>query len=76
MTSQSWHVSERIERPADEVYAYASNPANLPRWAPGLGNSVEEADGQWFVDTPAERVRFAFRRAVILVTRRARQGNQ
>jgi hypothetical protein len=31
MTSQSWHVSERIERPADEVYVYASNPANLPR---------------------------------------------
>jgi hypothetical protein len=60
MTSQSWHVSERIECPADEVYAYASNPANLPRWAPGLGNSVEEADGQWFVDTPAERVRLAF----------------
>lgn len=60
MTSESWHISERIDRPADEVYAYASNPANLPRWAPGLGNSVEEVDGQWFVDTPAERVRFAF----------------
>jgi len=42
------------------VYAYASNPANLPRWAPGLGHSVEEVDGQWFVDTPAERVRIAF----------------
>ena len=41
MTSESWHISERIDRPADEVYAYASNPANLPRWAPGLGNSVE-----------------------------------
>jgi hypothetical protein len=60
MTSESWHISERIDRPADEVYAYASNPPNLPRWAPGLGNSVEEVDGQWFVDTPAERVRFAF----------------
>ena len=60
MTSESWHISERIDRPADEVYAYASNPANLPRWAPGLGNSVEEVDGQWFVETPAERVRFAF----------------
>ena len=60
MTSESWHISERIDRSADEVYAYASSPANLPRWAPGLGNSVEEVDGQWFVDTPAERVRFAF----------------
>src|SRR5207247_169690 len=38
MTSESWHISERIDRSADEVYAYASNPANLPRWAPGLGS--------------------------------------
>lgn len=60
MASESWHISERIDRPADQVYAYVSNPANLPRWAPGLGNSVEEVDGQWFVDTPAERVRLAF----------------
>ena len=57
MTSESWHIGEPIDRPADEVYACASNPANLPRWAPGLGNSVGEVDGQWFVDTPAERVR-------------------
>jgi hypothetical protein len=60
MTSESWHISERIGRPADEVYAYASDPANVPRWAPGLGNSVAEVDGQWFVDTPTERVRLAF----------------
>ncbi|MGD0554478.1 MAG: hypothetical protein ABSA93_05800 [Streptosporangiaceae bacterium] len=60
MASESWHISERIDRPASEVYAYASDPANLPRWAPGLGSSIEQIDGQWFVDTPAERVRFAF----------------
>ncbi|MGH3168994.1 MAG: SRPBCC family protein [Trebonia sp.] len=60
MTSESWHISERIDRPVAEVYAYVSNPANLPRWAPGLGNSVAEADGQWFVDTPAERARLDF----------------
>jgi hypothetical protein len=60
MTSESWHISERIDRPADEVYAYASKPANLARWAPGLGSSVEEVDGKWFVETPTERVGFAF----------------
>lgn len=59
VTSQSRHISEHIDRPAGEVYGYASDPANLPRWAPGLGSSVAEIDGQWFVDTPAERVRFA-----------------
>jgi hypothetical protein len=60
MTSESWHISERIDRPADEVYAYAANPANMAHWAPGLGSSVEQIDGQWLVDTPAERVRLAF----------------
>lgn len=60
MTLESRHLSERIGRPADEVYAYASDPANLPRWAPGLGNAVEQVDGQWFVETPSGRVRVAF----------------
>ena len=60
MTSESRHVTERVNRPAGVVYAYASDPANLPRWAPGLGSSVTEVDGQWFVDTTEGRVHFAF----------------
>jgi uncharacterized protein YndB with AHSA1/START domain len=60
MTLESRHLSKHIDLPPDKVYGYASDPANLPRWAPGLGNAVEQVDGQWFVDTPAERVRLAF----------------
>jgi hypothetical protein len=60
VTAESRYVSERIDRPAAEVYAYASNPANIPRWAPGLAKSAEEVDGQWFVDLPTERARVAF----------------
>ncbi|MEN3537393.1 SRPBCC family protein [Microbispora sp. ZYX-F-249] len=60
MASESRHISERIDRPADEVYEYASDPANLPTWAPGLGEAVENVDGQWFVQTPSGRVGFAF----------------
>jgi hypothetical protein len=60
MTSQSWHVSERIDRPAAEVYRYAADPVSLARWAPGLGHSVERVDGQWFVETPGGRARLAF----------------
>jgi hypothetical protein len=56
VASESRHVSERIGRPAQEVYAYASDPANLPHWAPGLGSAVEQVDGQWLVDTPDGRV--------------------
>lgn len=60
MTSGSRHISEWIARPADEVYDYAADPANLPQWAPGLGSSVEKTAGQWFVETSQGRVGFAF----------------
>jgi hypothetical protein len=60
MTSPSKHLSERIDRPADAVYDYASDPANLPEWAPGLGSSVEQVDGRWFVETSMGRVGVAF----------------
>jgi polyketide cyclase/dehydrase/lipid transport protein len=60
MKAESRHVSERIDRPAAEVYEYAVDPANIPEWAPGLGNGVELVDGQWFVDTSMGRVGVAF----------------
>lgn len=60
MTRQSRHLSVYIDRPVPEVYAFASDPANLPRWAPGLGTSVVEVDGAWFVETAEGRVRVTF----------------
>jgi hypothetical protein len=60
MPSDSKQISESIDRRAADVYEYASDPANLPQWAPGLGNSVDNVDGQWFVDTQSGRVGFAF----------------
>jgi hypothetical protein len=60
VTSESRHISEWIDRPADEVYEYALDPANVPQWAPGLGSSVEKVDDQWFVETSEGRVGFAF----------------
>jgi hypothetical protein len=60
MTLHSKHLSESIDRPADEVYDYASDPVNLPEWAPGLGSSVEKVGEQWFVETSMGRVGFAF----------------
>jgi hypothetical protein len=60
MPSESRHISERIDRPAREVYEYASDPVNLPQWAPGLGSAVENIDGCWFVDSPMGRVGVAF----------------
>jgi len=60
MASESRHISEHIDCNTDEVYDYASDPAHLPEWAPGLGSSVERVDGQWFVDTSDGRAAFAF----------------
>ncbi|MCO8271129.1 SRPBCC family protein [Actinoplanes sp. TRM 88003] len=62
MTTDTAHIAERIDRPANDVYAYVSNPANLTAWAPGLGESVEQEDGDWYVHSAAlgGRVRVEF----------------
>ena len=60
MRRESRHLSVYIDRPVGEVYAFASDPANLPRWAPGLGSSVVKADDNWFVETPEGRARVTF----------------
>ena len=60
MGNDTRHLSVRIDRPAREVYAFASDPANLPSWAPGLGSAVVQEDGAWFVVTPEGRARVTF----------------
>jgi hypothetical protein len=58
--TESLHLSVHIDRPLHEVYAFASDPANLPRWAPGLGGPLVQEDGAWFVQTPAGRAGIEF----------------
>jgi hypothetical protein len=55
------HISVSINRPANEVYEFASNPENLPKWATGLGGSIKKVEGEWTADTPMGKatVRFA-----------------
>jgi len=40
-----------IQAPAERIYAFVSDPRNLPRWAAGLARSVSEEDGLWRVET-------------------------
>ncbi|MFC0033665.1 SRPBCC family protein [Micromonospora chaiyaphumensis] len=60
MSTRSRHLSVHIDRPVAEVYAFASDPANLPRWAPGLGGSVVREGGRWIVETPEGRAQLTF----------------
>lgn len=58
---RSRHVSEVIHRSPEDVYAYASNPANLPAWAAGLALGVATRDGPTLtVDSPMGRVSVRF----------------
>lgn len=58
---ESRHLSVRIDRTATDVYAFASNPANLPSWAHGLGDTIEQRGGQWVAESsPLGRVVVSF----------------
>ena len=60
MTFKSRHISVSINRPADQVYEFASNPENLPKWAAGLSGSIENVNGDWIAESPMGRVKVKF----------------
>ncbi|WP_433731577.1 SRPBCC family protein [Actinoplanes sp. CA-051413] len=57
---ESRHISTHIDRSAEEVYDYASDPAHLLEWAPGLGTSIDWVDEQWIMDSPMGRITVTF----------------
>jgi Polyketide cyclase / dehydrase and lipid transport len=59
-TYESRYVGVSIERPPAAVYAFASKPENLPKWATGLGESITRANGEWVVDSPMGTVKLHF----------------
>ncbi|MEV4623898.1 SRPBCC family protein [Asanoa sp. NPDC049573] len=60
MLYESRHVSVSIARSPAEVYAFAADPANLPRWAAGLTGSIANVDGRWLAETPDGTVEVTF----------------
>ncbi|MBI4248269.1 MAG: SRPBCC family protein [Elusimicrobia bacterium] len=54
------HISVFVKRPPAEVYDFASNPENLPKWATGLGRSIHNVDGEWIADAPFGKVKIIF----------------
>ena len=60
MTFIAKHISVSIERSASEVYEFASNPENLPRWAGGLSGSITRVDDEWIAEAPMGTVKVKF----------------
>lgn len=60
MTFDARHISVSIDCPPNRAYDFASNPENLPEWAAGLGDSVENVDGDWIAESPMGRVTVEF----------------
>ena len=40
-----------IEAPAERVYAFVAEPANMPRWAPNFGHEITPAGDHWIMHT-------------------------
>lgn len=60
MTFASRHINVSINRPADQVYEFVSNPENLPRWVAGLNGSIKNLNGDWIAESPVGRVKVEF----------------
>jgi hypothetical protein len=55
------HISIYIARLPAEVYEFAADPRNLPRWAAGLARTEVLRDGdEWVADAPFGKVRVKF----------------
>jgi len=55
------HISIYIARRPADVYEFASDPRNLPRWAAGLVRSEVRKEGdEWVADAPFGKVRVRF----------------
>jgi polyketide cyclase/dehydrase/lipid transport protein len=60
MTFMAKHISVSINRSAAQVYEFASNPENLPKWAEGLSGSIKRVNEDWIAESPMGRVKVKF----------------
>ena len=54
------YLTISIEREPQVVYAFASNPENLPKWAAGLGQGINRKGDHWEVKTGDSTVDLRF----------------
>ena len=55
------HISISINRSPKDIYDFASNAENLPRWAAGLsGATIEKSGDAWICESPMGTVKVRF----------------
>ena len=54
------HVSVSMQRAPQAVYEFVCNGEHLPRWASGLGASVQASGSDWLADGPLGTIRIRF----------------
>ena len=61
MTFPAKQISVSINRPVSDVYQFAANPENLPKWAEGLSRStITKVGDEWGADSPMGKVKVRF----------------
>ena len=53
-------ITTSIGAPASRVYTFASNPANMPLWAPAFVKSIAKVNGEWIIDSNLGKVKIEF----------------
>lgn len=55
------HISIAVDRSPADIYAFAADPANLPKWAAGLsGATVVKSGDVWICQSPMGQVKVKF----------------
>ena len=60
-TYETKTISISIERDWRDVYEFAAEPRNFPRWASGLGSDYEKVGEAWRAQGPEGPIRIWFR---------------
>ena len=54
------YLSVSIKSAPEDVYAFASNPENVPKWATGLSGSIKKSGTGWIAETPLGKAKIRF----------------
>ena len=60
MNLNSKIITISITAPTSRVYTFASNPANMPLWAPAFVKSIAHVNGEWIIDSNLGKVKIKF----------------